>query len=170
MPSSFQSTILPTSSASDIVEQEALVVSGSSRSSPELFFKMEVRVADYPPRSGKAERHCAGGVLESGSTVLPEARESRAHARLHGSCFGLRDRLAACSSADPLYLRSKHVESRPRSTPEQCIRKGDGAHHLRRSPRHGLTRLPQGETLKKTTRLAIGAGPPRFVRSPLHTR
>jgi hypothetical protein len=84
--------------------------------------------------------------------------------RLAGSCTGSGGRLAACSAADPLHLRSRHVESRPRSKPAQYIRRGDGARHLRRSPRYDLARLPQGEILRETTRHALGAWPPHFLR------
>src|ERR1700683_1112287 len=115
---------------------------------------------------------CTGGlptaVTEAGASlwwrylrraVLPDYQriESRAHALLAGSRFGLGDRLAACSGAPPLHLRSKHVESRLRSKPEQYTRRGDGGRHLRRSPRYDLTRLPRGGTLEETTRLALGA-------------
>ena len=89
---------------------------------------------------------------------------------LTGCSFGLDDRMAACSATGPLILQSRHVESRPRSRPEQRIHKGDGARHLQRSPRHGLTQHLQGETLKETTRLALGAWPLRFLHSPLCTR
>jgi hypothetical protein len=87
---------------------------------------------------------------------------------LAGSCFGMGDRLTACSAADPLHLRHRHVESRPHSKPEQYIRRGDGARHLRRSQRHDPTRLPQGEILRETTRLALGAWPPPFLYSPIY--
>src|SRR5580700_11332291 len=61
------------------------------------------------------------------------------------------------SDADPSHLRSRHVESQPRSMPEQYIHMGDGARHLRRSPRYDLTRLPRGATPEETTRLVLGA-------------
>ena len=87
---------------------------------------------------------------------------------LTGCSFGLDDRMAACSATGPLILQSRHVESRPRSKPAQYTRRGDGAHPLRRSPRLDPILLPSGETLKETTRLALGAWPPPFLHSPLY--
>jgi hypothetical protein len=66
---------------------------------------------------------------------------------------GVSSRMVAGSAADLSHLRSRHVEFRPRSKPEQYIRMGDEARYPRRSPRHDLTRLAQGEIRGKATRL-----------------
>src|SRR6201987_5365886 len=74
-----------------------------------------------------------------------------------GFCCGLGDRMAACPATSPLILQSRHVESQPRSKPEQYSRRGDGAHPLRRSPRHDPILLPSDETLEETAKVALGA-------------
>jgi hypothetical protein len=103
------------------------------------------------------------------STCQRSARrhhESRgAPGRLAGSCFEPGCQLVAHSDAVLSPHRNRRVESRLRSKPEQYIRKADGARHLRRSPRHGLTRLPQGGTQKETTSLCLAPG---FLTPSIH--